>query len=62
MMTMKTTHTLAQVASILTLTSAAWAAGDPAAGEQSFPGIKSDKERDNLWPYLSQFGANGDKK
>src|SRR3954454_7957133 len=27
-----------------------------------FPGIKNDKERDNLWAYLSQFGANGDKK
>ena len=27
-----------------------------------FAGIKSDKERDNLWAYLSQFGANGEKK
>ncbi len=27
-----------------------------------FPGIKSDKERDNLWAYISQFGADGQKK
>ena len=27
-----------------------------------FPGIKSDKERDNLWAYLKQFGADGQKK
>jgi cytochrome c len=27
-----------------------------------FPGIKNDKERDNLWAYLSQFKADGDKK
>jgi cytochrome c len=27
-----------------------------------FPGIKNDKERDNLWDYLSQFKADGDKK
>ena len=27
-----------------------------------FPGIKSDKERDNLWAYLSQFAADGQKK
>jgi len=27
-----------------------------------FPGIKNDKERDDLWAYLSQFGANGEKK
>ncbi len=26
-----------------------------------FPGIKNDKERDNLWAYLSQFKADGDK-
>ncbi len=27
-----------------------------------FPGIKNDKERDNLWAYISQFGADGQKK
>jgi len=27
-----------------------------------FHGIKNDKERDNLWAYLSQFKADGDKK
>lgn len=27
-----------------------------------FPGIKNDKERENLWAYLSQFGADGQKK
>jgi cytochrome c len=27
-----------------------------------FPGIKNDKERDNLWAYLSQFGPDGQKK
>lgn len=27
-----------------------------------FPGIKSDKERDNLWAYLKQFGPDGQKK
>jgi cytochrome c len=27
-----------------------------------FPGIKNDKERDNLWAYISQFGGNGQKK
>jgi cytochrome c len=27
-----------------------------------FPGIKNDKERDNLWAYLNQFKADGDKK
>jgi len=27
-----------------------------------FPGIKSDNERDNLWAYISQFGADGTKK
>src|SRR3974390_1138248 len=27
-----------------------------------FPGIKNDKERDNLWAYISQFGAKGQKK
>jgi cytochrome c len=27
-----------------------------------FPGVKSDKERDNLWAYISQFGPNGEKK
>lgn len=27
-----------------------------------FPGIKSDKERDNLWAYISQFGPDGQKK
>jgi cytochrome c len=27
-----------------------------------FPGIKNDKERDNLWAYLSQFKADGEKK
>jgi cytochrome c len=27
-----------------------------------FPGIKSEKERDNLWTYTSQFGADGQKK
>ncbi len=27
-----------------------------------FPGIKNDKERDNLWTYLSQFKADGDKR
>ncbi len=27
-----------------------------------FPGIKNDKERDNLWAYISQFGPDGKKK
>lgn len=27
-----------------------------------FPGIKSAKERENLWAYLSQFGPDGKKK
>jgi cytochrome c len=27
-----------------------------------FPGIKSDKERDSLWAYISQFGPDGQKK
>ena len=27
-----------------------------------FPGIKSEKERDNLWAYVSQFKADGSKK
>jgi cytochrome c len=27
-----------------------------------FPGIKNEKERDNLWAYLSQFKADGEKK
>ena len=27
-----------------------------------FPGIKNDKERDNLWAYLKQFGPDGKKK
>jgi cytochrome c len=27
-----------------------------------FPGIKNDKERDNLWAYLSQFAPDGQKK
>jgi cytochrome c len=27
-----------------------------------FPGIKNDKERDNLWAYISQFGPDGQKK
>jgi cytochrome c len=27
-----------------------------------FPGISNGKERDNLWAYISQFGADGKKK
>ena len=27
-----------------------------------FPGIKNEKEADNLWAYLSQFKADGSKK
>jgi cytochrome c len=27
-----------------------------------FPGIKNEKEIDNLWAYLSQFGPEGKKK
>jgi cytochrome c len=27
-----------------------------------FPGIKDATERDNLWSYLAQFGADGKKK
>lgn len=27
-----------------------------------FPGIKNEKERDNLWAYISQFGPDGQKK
>jgi cytochrome c len=27
-----------------------------------FPGIKSEKEVDNLWAYISQFKADGSKK
>ena len=27
-----------------------------------FPGIKNEKEVDNLWAYLKQFGADGKKK
>jgi cytochrome c len=27
-----------------------------------FPGIKNEKERDNLWAYVSQFKADGSKK
>jgi cytochrome c len=27
-----------------------------------FPGIKNEKERENLWAYIAQFGANGEKK
>jgi cytochrome c len=27
-----------------------------------FPGIKNDKERENLWAYISQFGPDGQKK
>jgi cytochrome c len=27
-----------------------------------FPGIKNEKEIDNLWAYLSQFGPDGKKK
>ncbi len=27
-----------------------------------FPGIKNDKERDNLWAYLKHFGPDGQKK
>ena len=27
-----------------------------------FPGIKNEKERENLWAYLSQFGPDGQKK
>jgi cytochrome c len=27
-----------------------------------FPGIKNDKEVDNLWAYLKQFGPDGKKK
>jgi cytochrome c len=27
-----------------------------------FPGIKNEKERDNLWAYLKQFGPDGSKK
>jgi len=27
-----------------------------------FPGVKNEKETDNLWAYLKQFGADGNKK
>ena len=27
-----------------------------------FPGIKNEKEVDNLWAYLKQFGPDGKKK
>jgi cytochrome c len=27
-----------------------------------FPGVKDEKAADNLWAYLKQFGADGDKK
>ncbi len=27
-----------------------------------FPGIKNEKERDDLWAYLKQFGPDGKKK
>jgi cytochrome c len=27
-----------------------------------FPGIKNEKEKDNLWAYLAQFKADGSKK
>ena len=27
-----------------------------------FPGIKDDKQIDNLWAYLKQFGPDGNKK
>lgn len=27
-----------------------------------FPGVKNDKEIDNLWAYISQFGPDGQKK
>jgi cytochrome c len=27
-----------------------------------FPGIKNEKERENLWAYISQFGPDGQKK
>jgi cytochrome c len=27
-----------------------------------FPGIKNEKEADNLWAYLKQFGPDGNKK
>jgi cytochrome c len=27
-----------------------------------FPGIKNEKERENLWAYVSQFGPDGQKK
>jgi len=27
-----------------------------------FPGIKNEKEADNLWAYLSSFGSDGKKK
>jgi cytochrome c2 len=27
-----------------------------------FPGIKDEKQADNLWAYLKQFGPDGNKK
>jgi cytochrome c len=27
-----------------------------------FPGIKNEKEAENLWAYISQFKADGSKK
>jgi cytochrome c2 len=27
-----------------------------------FAGIKSEEDADNLWAYLAQFGADGNKK
>ena len=27
-----------------------------------FPGVKNEKETDNLWAYLKQFGPDGNKK
>jgi cytochrome c len=27
-----------------------------------FPGIKNEKEADDLWAYIAQFGVDGKKK
>jgi cytochrome c2 len=44
-------------------------AGDVAAGETVFkkcmtchPGIKNEKDADDLWSYIEQFGPDGKKK
>jgi cytochrome c len=36
--------------------------GDIPGTKMIFPGIKNEKEVDNLWAYLKQFGPDGAKK